>query len=124
MRTDCATVDFNLRIKNCLGQNTDISMPIPTSRNSVSLSPVGANFRDIDPTRHLDTISEAISTDDSQATQPTSRGFRDNALETDRGFRVGTESFANLNEIAVTPKSQKGVSSRVCLLYTSPSPRD
>lgn len=88
-------------------------MPIPTSRNSVSLSPVGANFRDIDPTRHLDTISEAISTDDSQATQPTSRGFRDNALETDRGFRVGTESFANLNEIAVTPKSQKGVSSRV-----------
>ena len=45
-------------------------MPIPTSRNSVSLSPVGANFRDIDPTRHLDTISEAISTDDSQATSP------------------------------------------------------
>ena len=33
-------------------------------------------------------------------------------LETDGGFVVGTESFANMNEIPITPKSQGGVSSR------------
>ena len=93
-------------------------MPIPTSRNSVSLSPVGANSVDTDPTIHIETIVDAISTDADQASRAEAASqdvpeSSDSALKTDAGFQVGTESFANMNEIAVNPKGQKGISCRV-----------
>ena len=100
-------------------------MPFPPSRNRVSAS-IDANSTDIAPLRRLETITEAISAKVNQLRQfentpgpsgdsvpDTPINSKDPALETDEGFQVGTESFANINEIAVTPKSQKGVSSRV-----------
>jgi len=48
-----------------------------------------------------------------KTTASSSNSFTRVPLETDAGFVVGTESFANMNEIAITPQSQGGVSTRV-----------
>ena len=88
-------------------------MPIPPPRdtNRVSLSSIDANPLDFDPATRLKTIVDAITIGKKKTCSQ--KQETQGPLKTDNGFLVGTESYSNINEIAVTPKSQGGVSSRV-----------
>lgn len=104
MRTDCAIVDPT-REKH-LGENTDFSMPASSQDSQNASQNVSSWEQQNVPVEQFEHGASRVVAEKSSSSSTRL------PLETDGGFVVGTESFANMNEISITPQSQGGVSSR------------